>query len=71
MTELRSAIGKGRSANEVRTRVEELDSLFNEAEAELSPESADPVSTFSMNTRQAATPRSVPRGVTVSTSGWR
>ncbi|HEV2078281.1 MAG TPA: FTR1 family protein [Allosphingosinicella sp.] len=46
MADLRAAIGRGRPAEEVRSRVAELDSLFNEAETELSPESADPVSTF-------------------------
>ena len=46
MAELRAAIGGGRPAEEVRARAAELDTLFGQAEAALSPEAADPTSTF-------------------------
>jgi high-affinity iron transporter len=46
MAELRAAIGRERPAAEVRGRIEDLDSLFDEAETALSPESGSWTSTF-------------------------
>ncbi|HEX8213947.1 MAG TPA: cytochrome c/FTR1 family iron permease [Allosphingosinicella sp.] len=46
MAQLRAAIAGGRPTEDVRARAAELDSLFEEAEAALSPDSAGPASTF-------------------------
>jgi len=46
MAQLRAAIAGGRPIGDVRARAAELDTLFGDAEAELSPEAADPTSTF-------------------------
>ena len=46
MAQLRSAIASGRPVEDVRARSAELDSLFEQAEAALSPDAADSTSTF-------------------------
>ncbi|MEO6779639.1 MAG: cytochrome c/FTR1 family iron permease [Bradyrhizobium sp.] len=46
MGELRAALGRGHSADEIATRVQVLDGLFDDAEAALSPDAEGDVSTF-------------------------
>ncbi|WP_319798404.1 FTR1 family protein [Nitrobacter sp.] len=46
MGELRAALQRGQSADEVATRVQVLDGLFDDAEAALSPDAASDASTF-------------------------